>query len=114
MSSFPYKKTEKAIQEFTQNSQDKTRYRSLLRTFIEEYSIDAVYGPDTLERVLDYLTDESSLNRFTWYYTLSHQIVYFSKYRQFDLTDLNYLTLTDIIEHPSEYINVHEETVFPR
>lgn len=118
---FPFRKTEKILDSLAKKSdsqQTDEEYRELLEVFIREYS-DVVLSESLSEslssKILNYLLEETRQTRFIWYYTLSHQYIYYLKYSRFDTSDINFTVLTDILHHPEEYIDtLSNKYVFPK
>lgn len=87
--------------------------RELLGVFLQEYYAlekQAVLLPDMQEEIpaadiLDYLTKDEEEGRLIWYYALVHQYAYWSRYQKLDHSDLSFLTLTDILEYPMDYLD---------
>lgn len=109
---FPLSCTEAALIAFARKpvrNQTNEEYRKLLNIFITEYAeviLEEPFPANLVNPVLDYLTEENQPEHLIWYHTLIHQSAYFFRYGQFDMTDLNYTTLTNIVRHPEEYVNV--------
>lgn len=109
---FPFRKTEGALTSFARkpvSQQTDTEYRELLKVFISEYSDIALSespSENLSSSILDYLTEENQQDRLVWYHTLIHQYAYYFKYSRFDTSDINYITLTNILNYPEEYVDV--------